>query len=488
MRLLGKRNKLIIVGTLIVAGVLVGGVVLYFTVWSVQKERPFHSKGDLSAEDFEKYKSYYDSIFTYVVEPGKYKEDPIGAFEGSIVSIDGGKMELVQEDWAVARFWDLIFASYLLGAKSNNQQLIDKATSAREFLYENAIPFKADLSSKTSDNESTYMSNNKFSTCYPLKYPDLLSDKEISFFKDSCISQYSDPDWTTIECHLYGDFLGKDLRELFEQIKEGNSEAIENIKQEEGFQISDRGDKAVDFFILEQYSDDLIPLFQGKWDDLISEVDYETYGADIETFRSESLNPNTLPQCLRTRGYREIAATLIYIFQNKIISEDKELGEKYIGFLKTPTYSLISTLEYLRNSNLLDSEDKKLFSDISKYLIEQPNFLKREYGYYHGMKDISLAELCLTGDDSNVKYLDEIWQLSKSGEESDNQTACYYVDSVVKNLLENGYCVENGQCYNSMLFDEPYEGEDGIVRFSGSSFDTFRLLFDLILIDGRYEN
>jgi hypothetical protein len=488
MNILKKKKSLVVKLILVIGVFFIVGVVIWYGLSGFGNNMNERSSDyqDLDEEEI-LIRSSYEYIFQELIDDETYKEDPIEAFEASVITIEDGKREFVQEDWIVGRFWDYIYISYLLG--EDKSEFRDRAVKAKEFFYENAVPFAPGPHSKSSDFKAEYMSNNKLSVCYPLKFPQLLTEDEQAFFQEACINQYSDPEWVALYCHNYGNYGKDNLQELFNLIKNDESDTIKTLQQEIGVRQWDRGDKAVDFFILDDYYTELLPLYEQNWEDWdFSEIDYEKYEEEIKGNKSISTNPGKLKKCLRTRGYREIATTLMYIYAERIKAQDEKSDETYTGFYKTPTYSLISTLEYLRNSDYLTEEEKKLFSEISIYLIEYPDFYKRRYDYYHGMNKIALTELCLVEDDSNVKYLQEIWDLGGEAALSDKRTSCNYVESVIKPLIEEGYCTEEDKCFKWLLFDEPYEGKDGVERFSASSLDTFRVLTNLKFINRKHED
>jgi hypothetical protein len=453
-------------------------VVVGFGGWYIFKQRSSEESGGETDNVEGLVGDSYKHIFEENINPEVYARDPIGAINVSVVAVEGGERSLVQESWSVARLWDFIFASYLLGSGSDSEILKERALTGREYLYSNAVPF-VDLSE---EEDAEYMSSNRLSVCYPLKHRSLLSQEEREFFVDSCLSQYSDPDWMTSDCKFNGYMETNDLEQLFSFIKADDGANIEAFKDE--FKIDDvwnSGDKAVDYYILQDYIDEIIPIYEDAW------RDWNFENQDImNEFTGISKDKEKLLKCVKSNGLKDISRTLIYLYENKIKSVDDESKKEFWGFEKTATYSLISTLEYLKNQQSLNEDSRSLFNDISVYLIEEPDFFDRDYSYYHGMKYVALTELCLNDDNTNVEYIQEIWDLNEDN--YNGSTACTYVNEVVEKLLRTGYCTKENSCLKYMLFDEPSIGEDGVARFSASSADTLRVLFDIILIHRKNEN
>jgi len=137
-----KRSSKII---LVVFIVLLVGAIGYFLM---NQEVVLEKFQELTGGKAEQKEDVIDLSYNYIhsnlgLTDYKYNAeygDPVEKVQTSGVTIVNGENRLTQEGFATARFWDLIYTSYLYGTERDKKAEIAKAKNMRDFFYANTVP------------------------------------------------------------------------------------------------------------------------------------------------------------------------------------------------------------------------------------------------------------------------------------------------------------------------------------------------------------
>lgn len=458
------------------------GIVVYAGFFLYKEKFVVPVEKDLSEmNNMEVLGAVYEHIFNDVMDKGKYERSPIIGFENSMLFVEDGKVRVGQQDYVVARYWDFIFATYLYGSETGDQELVDRANDGRDYLYANAVPFAKGPHSLSTDEMVDHMSTPNKSVCYPLKFKDFFSEEYEDFFSSSCRDQYMDAENVAFPCYKNGTFTAEDLEDFLDILKSFDVDDIRDFMDKHDLVADDLGDKAVDYFILQDYIVDLVVANKAEWDDWdFSEIDYDSFKAEIEGTIDISTDEENLGVCLKTNGYRSIAQALVNIYENAVVVEGT-VDSEVIGFSRIYTYPLINTLSYLKQSEYVTRDESIIIGKVATFLADRPTYYVTDYSYDHGAADVALLELCLSEGLKNY----EVDSLDPVTVEKYGDSECPYMDDVYERFV-NGTC-NSGECQTRMLFNLEYEGDDGVKRYQANSADTLRAVFDLILLENKYD-